>query len=93
MNYINIIGVVFPLLFSFCYIPQILEMYKTKSANGLSTTMLIMVILAYILASIYTALKIGFDIALVMNYGLGLISAILTLALKIYYGQIDKGGN
>lgn len=53
--------------------------------------MIILAIAAYILAIIYTILKIGFDFILLLNYGGGLVLATWTIILSKLYNKKYNG--
>ena len=88
-----IFGIISMLLFTFCFIPQIVRILKTKNVSGLSLWAWIMVVAGYTAGLFYVAsLRVPILIA---SYSLGLILSLLTLILVTYYktrGVKEKKG-
>jgi uncharacterized protein with PQ loop repeat len=68
----EIFGIIMTLSFMFCYVPQIVKIYKNKSSEGVSLTLIIMCIVGYISGMIYMFLT-SFGLWWFMNYSVGLI--------------------
>ena len=85
-----IFGIISMLLFTFCFIPQIVSILKTKNASGLSLWSWIMVVAGYTAGLLYVvSLRVPILIA---SYSLGLILSLLTLILVTYYKTRRKKG-
>jgi len=82
---IDLIGYTYSFLFASCYIPQTIKLYKTKDCKGLSILMYWACFIAYILAIIYTILKVGYDKILLLNYGSGGFFCGILIVLFYYY--------
>jgi len=83
-----IFGLLSVILFTFCFIPQIVSILKTKNVSGLSLWLWIMVVLGHLTALIY-CIYIR-DLILIVSYLMGLILSSLTLILVIYYGAKEE---
>jgi len=82
----HILGIISMLLFTFCFVPQIVAIVRTKNVSGLSLWLWIMVILGH-------ATGLGYVISikkpiLITSYSIGLTLSILTLNLIIYYRKM-----
>jgi len=77
------IGILSMLLFTFSFIPQILRLLKTKQANDISLGLCFMLLGGYIFGAIYIW-PIG-DLILQWGYAAGLVLAMATVALAVYY--------
>jgi uncharacterized protein with PQ loop repeat len=84
----NIFGIISALLFSFCYVPQILKLYKQKKTDGISIGMYWICIIAYLSGIIYVYSKYGIDIILFMNYILG--GTLCSITMMYYYKYKQK---
>jgi uncharacterized protein with PQ loop repeat len=80
-----LIGITASLLFSSCYIPQIIKLVKTKSSEDVSPLMYYICLAAYTLSIIYTLGAIGPNWILLLNYGSGIITSLITLCLILKY--------
>lgn len=77
------LGMVSMLLFTFCFIPQIVKILRTKEVVGISIWLWLMVVAGYIFGLLYVVtLK---NIILVATYTIGLILSLLTTTLVIFY--------
>jgi len=65
-------GILMMLSFMFCYIPQIVKIFKNRSSNDVSLMLILMSIVGYISGMIYMFLT-RFGIWWFMNYCVGLI--------------------
>jgi uncharacterized protein with PQ loop repeat len=68
----QVAGMLMTLCFMFCYVPQIIKIYKSKYSKGLSLTLVIMSICGYVCGMIYMFLT-EFGIWWFMNYCVGLL--------------------
>ncbi|MFC1666345.1 lipid-A-disaccharide synthase N-terminal domain-containing protein [Candidatus Omnitrophota bacterium] len=65
-------------LFTLCFIPQIILTYRSKNASGLSPVLWIMVVLGHLTGLIYMIhLR---DMILIATYFIGLISSSMIVA-------------
>jgi len=80
---LTFIGLLYSILFAACYVPQIIQLYKTHETRGISISLYWMCFAAYILAIIYTIFNVGIDKVLLLNYGSGGI--LCTITLYLYY--------
>ena len=79
----HIFGIISAALFTFCFIPQIIAIIKTKETAGISLWLWKILIVAHILGLFYViSLK---SAILITSYSIGLVFSIVTLALVIYY--------
>lgn len=78
---IEILGTLGSLMFTACYVPQIIKLLKFKDSSSISTNMYYTTIGAYVLSFIYVTLSMGFVPVLMLNYISGLIMCISTLFL------------
>lgn len=65
-------GIIMMLSFMFCYIPQIIKIFKNRSSNDVSLMLILMSIVGYISGMIYMFLT-RFGIWWFLNYCVGLI--------------------
>lgn len=79
----RLFGLISVLLFTFCFIPQIFCILKTKNVAGLSLWLWIMIVGGHICGLIYV-IDIR-DLILIASYSFGFIMSLLTLILIIYY--------
>ena len=83
----QILGWAATVLFSICYIPQMLKTYKTKTIDGLSFRLLLISFIANIIALIYATmikqppLQIKYSLALVF------LAGCMYLYLKVYFAS------
>ena len=69
-------GLVMTISFMFCYVPQIVTIYKNKFSRGLSLGLILMSICGYISGMVYMFLT-QFGIWWFANYSVGLIMCIV----------------
>ncbi|NQS88975.1 hypothetical protein HQ584_04215 [Patescibacteria group bacterium] len=80
----HIIGIISATLFTFCFIPQIIAIMKTKETAGISLWLWIIVVFAHASGLIYViSLK---SAILMVSYSIGLVLSSITLILVIRYG-------
>jgi MtN3 and saliva related transmembrane protein len=82
-NYITTLGLVAGVLTTLAYLPQVIKTWKSKSAQDLSWSMLIVLCIGIVLWLVY-----GFsiqDIPIIAANVVTLILASIILALKIRY--------
>jgi uncharacterized protein with PQ loop repeat len=68
----EVAGIIMTLCFMFCYIPQIVKIYKNKSSEGVSLMLILMCIGGYVSGMVYLFLG-TFGLWWFMNYCVGLI--------------------
>ncbi len=83
---IKLIGITYALLFTFCYIPQILKLLRTKQTAGISIGMYWICLIGYILAIIYAILAANSDLVLLLSNSLCLLMCSYTIYL--YYKNV-----
>jgi len=85
MNFAESLGWIATLLFTVCYISQIIKTYKTKTIEGLSFLLLFIQFVANIIALWYATLI--FQLPLRVKYFLAIIflAISLSLYLKIFF--------
>jgi uncharacterized protein with PQ loop repeat len=71
-------GIVMTLSFMFCYVPQIIKIYKNKSSEGVSLTLIIMCIIGYIAGMCYMFLT-QFGLWWFVNYCVGLVMCVILI--------------
>lgn len=71
-------GVIMTLSFMFCYVPQIVTIYKNKSSEGISLMFVVMCIIGYISGMCYMFLT-QFGIWWFVNYSVGLVMCIVLI--------------
>ena len=71
------------ILFTFCFIPQIVRLLKTKHAKDISLGLCFMLLGGYIFGLIY--IYSFHDIILLAGYAAGLILSLVTTILAVYY--------
>jgi len=78
-----IFGIISMLLFTFCFIPQIISILKTKNVSGLNLWLWIMVVAGHAAGLVYAVwLKVPILIA---TYSIGFSLSLWTLILVVYY--------
>ena len=80
ISYIEIIGYIGSFMLSLTYIPQIINIYKTKSAKDLSYLMIIMLIIGYIIFLAYGVLIMS--IPLIVSISISLVNCIHLFVIK-----------
>jgi uncharacterized protein with PQ loop repeat len=75
-NLAQIFGIIMTISFMFCYVPQIVTIYKNKFSRGLSLGLILMSICGYISGMVYMFLT-QFGIWWFANYSVGLIMCIV----------------
>ncbi|MFC1666539.1 lipid-A-disaccharide synthase N-terminal domain-containing protein [Candidatus Omnitrophota bacterium] len=78
-----IFGVISVVLFTFCFVPQIISIIKTKNVSGLSVGLWIMVVAGHGTGLVYVMLLK--DLILISSYSIGFISSLLILLLIFRY--------
>jgi uncharacterized protein with PQ loop repeat len=71
-------GFIMVFSFMFCYLPQIIKIYKNKSSKGASLMLVIMCIVGYISGLVYMFLT-TFGLWWFLNYFVGLIMCVILL--------------
>ena len=79
----RVLGVISTLLFTFCFIPQIIAILKTKNVSGISLWLWVFVVLGYLTGLLYV---MSFnDTILIATYLIGLVLSTVTFVLVIYH--------
>ena len=71
-------GIIMTLSFMLCYVPQIIKIYKSRSSEGLSLTLVVMCIVGYISGICYMFLT-KFGLWWFINYSVGLTMCIILI--------------
>ena len=82
-------GILMMLSFMFCYIPQIIKIYKNKSSDDVSLMLILMSIVGYISGMIYMFLT-RFGIWWFLNYCVGLIMCSILVYAWFKFRQDDE---
>ncbi|NJK47852.1 SemiSWEET transporter [Candidatus Gracilibacteria bacterium] len=85
-NFITTLGIVAGMLTTFAYLPQAIKTWKSKSANDLSWSMLIILSIGIILWLIY-GFSVG-DIPIILANVVTLILTCVILVMKIRYKNV-----
>lgn len=72
----QIFGILMTLSFMFCYIPQILKIFKNRSSRDVSLGLILMSICGYISGMVYMFLT-QFGVWWFANYSVGLVMCII----------------
>lgn len=75
------------LSFMFCYVPQIVKIYKNKSSEGLSLMLVVMCIIGYLSGMIYMFLT-AFGLWWFLNYSVGLLMCTILVFAWFKYNKI-----
>ncbi len=82
----HVFGIISTILFSFCFVPQVVKILRTKEVLGISVVMWWVVAIAHLTGFLYVvSLK---EIILIISYGTGLVFSTSTLVLVIYYRKV-----
>jgi uncharacterized protein with PQ loop repeat len=85
MDLANVLGWTATILFSACYIPQIIKTYKTKSVEGLSFLLLFISFVANIVAFCYATLIIQRPLQVKYVLALLFLSATIGMYCRVYF--------
>ena len=85
MNLQNILGWTATVLFTICYIPQIIKTYKTKTIEGLSFRLLFISFIANIIAFWYATLIKQSPLQVKYAFATLLLICCIYLYLRIYF--------
>jgi uncharacterized protein with PQ loop repeat len=72
----EIFGIIMTISFMFCYIPQILKIFKNRSSKDVSLALILMSICGYISGMVYMFLT-QFGVWWFANYSVGLVMCII----------------
>jgi MtN3 and saliva related transmembrane protein len=86
--YIEIIGYVGSFILAFMSVPQIINVYKTKSAKDLSYGMFIMLFIGYIFFMLYGILI--HSIPIISSVALSICNCVHLTWLKYYFDRKNK---
>lgn len=78
---LELIGWIGAILFAICSIPQAYQCWKTKSAQGLSLSFLLMWFIGEVLTIIYVLPK--WDLPLLFNYAVNILSLLVIFYYKV----------
>lgn len=81
---VDVIGYIASFLIVTCYVPQIVKIYKNKSADGISLYMYSILLTGQILYVIYGILKC--DIPVIVVNAFGSILNIIVIGMSIHFG-------
>lgn len=85
---IRALGIISLILFTTCYIPQIIVILRAENISGISVWLWIMVVAGYMAGFFYVIwLK---EPVLVINYAIGFMLALITLFLVVYHKKQKK---
>lgn len=84
----RILGIVSMVLFSFAFVPQIIVILRTKNVSGISLWLWIMVVSGYVTGLSYMIYLR--DPIVIATYVIGLVLALLTMALVVRYRLTEK---
>lgn len=77
-------GILYPLCFFACYIPQLRRTFRYKDVEGLSYKMFLLSLFGYIFCALYM-LKVGLNMGMAVNSVAGAICCIVLMkAIKKY---------
>ena len=85
----EVAGMLMALAFMFCYVPQIVKIFKTKSSNDVSLMLILMSIVGYISGLVYMFLS-TFYIWLLLNYIIGLVMCSILVYAWFKYNKKDS---
>jgi uncharacterized protein with PQ loop repeat len=85
----EVAGFVMVFSFMFCYLPQIIKIYKTKSSEGLSLMLVLMCIVGYASGLVYMFLT-SFGIWWFLNYLVGLVMCLVLTHAWFKYHRDDE---
>ena len=81
--YVDLIGYAAGILLAICFLPQVLQTWKTRRADDVSLWMILLTLLSAVLYEIYAAM-LGLWPVVIMNGIFGVLVAI-QLGLKILF--------
>ena len=87
MTTVEVLYLIGGIILTFAALPQITQLYLTKSTEGLNLLTFLMLSTGYTLKmfyAIYTAIN-GYGIVLIITTSLGLLNILTTTFLIIYY--------
>jgi len=87
MQISDMLGWIATILFTICFIPQILKTMRTKTVDGLSFRLLVISFLANIIALCYATLIKQPPLQLKYGLALILIGICIYLYLKVFFKQ------
>jgi len=83
MNIMRTLGIISTILFTSCYVPQIISILKTKNVSGISTGMWVIVVSGFTTGLFYVLWLEAH--VLIISYILGFFLSLWTLVLVLYY--------
>lgn len=85
-------GLIMVFSFMFCYLPQIITIYKNKSSHGASLMLIVMCIVGYVAGLIYMFMT-TFGLWWFLNYTVGLIMCFVLLYAWFKYKKTEPDDN
>lgn len=79
-------GFIMVFSFMFCYLPQILKIYKNKSSEGASLMLIVMCIIGYMAGFVYMFMT-AFGVWWCLNYSVGLLMCCILLHAWFKYKE------
>ncbi len=90
MNLTNILGWTATVLFTICYIPQMMKTYRTKTIDGLSFRLLFISFVANIVAFCYATLIKQPPLQIKYTLAMFFLAACIYLYLKVHFANRKK---
>ena len=88
----QVLGWTATILFTICYIPQMIKTYRTKTIDGLSFRLLLISFIANIVALCYATLIKQRPLQIKYTLAMVFLGGCIYLYLKVYF-QKRKGAN
>jgi uncharacterized protein with PQ loop repeat len=85
----EIFGIIMTLSFMFCYVPQIIKIYKNKSSEDVSLMLILMSIVGYTTGMVYMFLT-AFGLWWFLNYCVGLIMCSILVYAWFKFRKDDE---
>lgn len=89
----QILGWTATILFTICYIPQIIKTYRTKTIDGLSFRLLLISFIANIVALCYATLIKQKPLQIKYILAMVFVGICIYLYLKVYFQNKKRGKN
>lgn len=85
----EIAGAIMTICFVFCYVPQIIKIFKNKSSKDVSLALILMSIAGYISGTVYMFMG-TFGIWWFLNYCVGLVMCSILVYAWFKYHKDDE---
>lgn len=79
---INYLGWIGGIMFALCALPQVIQCFKQKHAEGVSLIFLLLWLFGEIFTLIYVLFNHGLDLPLIVNYILNIIFIVIIIYYK-----------